>query len=884
MTQFVLKSVVVVLLFILTCTTIVYCAPRTPQNAAHNVNYSPDNPFTFYGKMDKQPYKYYPSPDDWRTQSVYQFITDRFADGNPDNNLSQMFPSSVETSDYNLFRVDYRHGGDLKGIRNKLDYIKSLGFTVIWVSPVFQNLENSYHGYAQIDFTLLDDRFGTLDEFREMVQEAHARGIRVIVDIVVNHMANLFYFEGYQDSSAPFRMHQGEYRVFPRGEFVYSDFQINNTYYPEGFFPPVYKDDGYPAHDNSPSNQGSFWFSDFHHNGDLMNYGDAWQNNLGKIYGVMDDLRTTHPRVTAKITAMTLALIASTDIDGIRMDTPMQVPLSFFQPWTESIRKFAREKLGKNNFFMFGEYYCSKNRASTMTGRGKTPDQYGNPYAFINGERGSFMFDAGINYQLFFWFQRHLKDGTGKGDLTEIKSLYDEDWKMFDLYDPGLEHNAYRMLNFYNNHDQYRMSSTKEDGVEKTLLAAAMTTMWPGLPLAYYGDEQGFNTDGTALDGWSREDMMTSFAWRDLPPDHRGDGPNPANKDNFNMTHPNYLYIQNLNNIRRHYPAALQTCDQVYERWSQSHGSRGVYAFSRACGDKRNWALIVWNTWREALPAGGSIGGFFTGWDAGAVIVNVLNPFENYKLGAQGKLENGLQVFGYETKVFVLKESWVPLNPVVVNVFPYHDQAFVTNSGTSPVNTITITFSESLKWDSIVSRIYVNGKQVPGPKISVLPDANQIVINDVATVMKFGVNTIAIDETNVVSAAGEAMFGTFRSRFRIGSQENVIANDEFTFDAKMVKSVSGGQITLTHKAAGAERMRVSVSDDPKVFKFSKWTEYAATSTHSLSGLTGKQLYIIAQYWVDNSAAYVVKSTYQAKTMRHRRSDYNQLYKRASRLY
>ena len=65
---------------------------------------------------------------------------------------------------------------------------------------------------------------------------------------------------------------------------------------------------------------GSFWFSDFHHNGDLGDYGDPWQNHNGKIYGVLDDLRTEHSRVQDKIIAMTKSLITTTDIDGIRMD------------------------------------------------------------------------------------------------------------------------------------------------------------------------------------------------------------------------------------------------------------------------------------------------------------------------------------------------------------------------------------------------------------------------------------------------------------------------------------------------------------------------------------------------------------------------------------
>jgi hypothetical protein len=131
-------------------------------------------------------------------------------------------------------------------------------------------------------------------------------------------MADLFYFEGHEHEGAPFRFHDGEYRVFPRNSRFYRDFYINNTWDPTYNYGTIYKDDGYPMSDTG---RGSFSFSDFHHNGDLGNYGDSWQNHVGKIYGIMDDLRNEHPRVQAKLIAMTKALIASADIDGIRMDT-----------------------------------------------------------------------------------------------------------------------------------------------------------------------------------------------------------------------------------------------------------------------------------------------------------------------------------------------------------------------------------------------------------------------------------------------------------------------------------------------------------------------------------------------------------------------------------
>ena len=213
-------------------------SPWTPQNSAWNVNLNPgSNPANYYGGWSG--HTYFPSPDDWRKVPVYQFITDRFCDGEPANN-ELAYPG------YDLRDVGARHGGDFLGVRDRLEYIRALGYKAIWISPVFQNRTNSYHGYGQIDFTLLDQRFGTVEDFRAMVAKAHSLGLYVIVDIVVNHLENLYYFEGHPNDGAPFRLHTGEYQLFPRtpGE-TYVDFPVDNTFYSTGTYCDVFGDDGY---------------------------------------------------------------------------------------------------------------------------------------------------------------------------------------------------------------------------------------------------------------------------------------------------------------------------------------------------------------------------------------------------------------------------------------------------------------------------------------------------------------------------------------------------------------------------------------------------------------------------------------------------------------
>ena len=167
----------------------VSAAPWTRDNAPWNMNLNPDgsDPSKYYGKWSG--HKYHPSPADWRDIPVYHVMIDRFSDGDPVNNERKF-------GGYNIYDPTMRHGGDLKGLTANLDYIHGLGFRAIWISAIFQNAHNDYHGYGPIDFTLIDDRLGTLRDMRELVKQAHSRGIYVIVDVVVNHLNNFIHTKG----------------------------------------------------------------------------------------------------------------------------------------------------------------------------------------------------------------------------------------------------------------------------------------------------------------------------------------------------------------------------------------------------------------------------------------------------------------------------------------------------------------------------------------------------------------------------------------------------------------------------------------------------------------------------------------------------------------
>lgn len=126
-------------------------------------------------------------PNTFTSEDVlYLIMPDRFADGDTSNNtLKDMnFPVQVNRND-----PSGRHGGDLKGIENHLDYIQSLGMTAIWLNPVLENdmPGGTYHGYATTNYYRVDPRFGTNEEYRNLIDKSHKRGIKVVMDMIFNH-------------------------------------------------------------------------------------------------------------------------------------------------------------------------------------------------------------------------------------------------------------------------------------------------------------------------------------------------------------------------------------------------------------------------------------------------------------------------------------------------------------------------------------------------------------------------------------------------------------------------------------------------------------------------------------------------------------------------
>ncbi|WP_427338367.1 alpha-amylase family glycosyl hydrolase [Caloranaerobacter sp. DY30410] len=200
---------------------------------------------------------------------IYFIMTDRFYDGDKENNN---FPD-VNKNDPKAY-----HGGDLKGIVEKLDYIKSLGVTAIWITPVFKNEYGGYHGYWITDFYKVDPHLGTLSDLKELVQEAHKRDIKVILDYVVNHT---------------------------------------------GYKSPWLNDEKYKD-----------WF---HPKKNISNWNDQKQLEEGWIFG-LPDLNQDNPEVKKYFIDNAIWWIEQTGIDGMRLDTVKHVPKDFWNEFAYNIK------------------------------------------------------------------------------------------------------------------------------------------------------------------------------------------------------------------------------------------------------------------------------------------------------------------------------------------------------------------------------------------------------------------------------------------------------------------------------------------------------------------------------------------------------------------
>ena len=456
----------------------------------------------------------FPSPTAWEDEVLYFLMLDRFSDGNEDRFRAN--DGSVVRGKTPLFKpadngnaiqgedADRRWnqagrrfvGGTLAGLASKIGYLQRLGVTAIWVSPVFKQVgfEETYHGYGIQNFLEVEPRFGTADDLRGLVATAHDAGIRVVLDIILNHTGNVF---GYDPDRYETDDGHGGHFLDPRWD--------GRPYRVAGFR----DDDGTPGipfdrvnvdAEPPPSLAGGVWPAELYEPATFTQKGriSNWDHDPEFLEGDFDVLKNTdlgsgpmdlfQPSPALRnLTRAYQFWMATTDIDGFRIDTVKHMELGATRYFASAIHEFA-QTIGKDNFYLIGEITGGRDRAyntlettglDAALGIDDIPDKL---EFLVKGER-----DPVEYFQLFRNSELVNKD-SHVWFRNKVVTLYDD-------------------------HDQVRKGQEKarfcaDDAGKKLALAVlALNATTLGIPCIYYGSEQAFDGEGGS-DQYIREAMF----------------------------------------------------------------------------------------------------------------------------------------------------------------------------------------------------------------------------------------------------------------------------------------------------------------------------------------------------------------------------------------
>jgi glycosidase len=477
--------------------------------------------------------------------------------------------------------TDTFQGGTLNGVRAQLDYLQELGVKALWLSPVLKNCQfdaHSYHGYGIQHFAAIDPRLASdpeaarLDptlvetELRQLIDDAHARGMYVIFDIVLNHTGDVFAYDQF-GSMAPWR-DAGQYGIKWR------------------------EADGNPRDDwaeapPDPPTDAAVWPTELRSNDLFRRKGNAFsrsgelQEQAGDFFSLkeLDSGRRVDGRFPVRDTLIRAYqyLIAKYDLDGYRIDTLKFVEPDFAHDFGNGIREYALS-IGKKNFFTFGEVYDGEDKIARFIGR-NTADR--------SDTTGV---DAALDFPLFYKLPQVAKGLLPPSTLVEMFEHRKQVQR--DIISSHGEASRY-FVTFLDNHDQSERfyHSEAEDPAryndQATLGLACLLTL-QGIPCLYYGTEQGLSGSG------DRVEAVREALW--------------GKPGAFDRNHPFYQAIRELITLRDNQPALRY--GRQYFRPVSGNGrdfgistfSGGVLAFSRILNDTE--VVVVANTSAEQGNSG----------------------------------------------------------------------------------------------------------------------------------------------------------------------------------------------------------------------------------------------------------------------------------------
>ena len=430
-----------------------------------------------------------PSPD-WRDQVVYFVVLDRFDDGDRRNN-------DQGAGEYDPRDGARYSGGDLAGVTRRLDYIAGLGATAVWITPPVANQWwnpvshfGGYHGYWAEDFSRLDPHVGTLADYQGLSRALHGRGMYLVQDVVVNHVANYTGYVGgwdVRDPSAHFVVHPAQGAQAPT-QFPFSQNDARD---------PAQRDAAI-----------------YHWTPDIRDYSNRTQETDWQLAG-LDDLNTENPVVRVALRDSYAQWITQVGVDAFRVDTAFHVPQAFFEDFMHGDDPAhpgmarAAAMTGRRDFLAFGEGFGAD--------RPFREDNARKLETYVRGEAGQARLPAMINFPLYGTLGDVFARGRPTAELAHrIASVM------------RVHARPHLMPTFVDNHDVDRFLAGGSPAGLRQALLAIMTL--PGIPTIYYGTEQGFTEQRAAM-----------FAG----------GVESGGRDHFDVQSPLYTYLQRAIALRR---------------------------------------------------------------------------------------------------------------------------------------------------------------------------------------------------------------------------------------------------------------------------------------------------------------------------------------------
>ena len=386
---------------------------------------------------------------------LYMLMPDRFANGNPKNDVIK----GMEDQLCNRNEPSLRHGGDLEGLRQHLDYFTDLGVTALWLTPVLENdrpadngKNSTYHGYATTDYYRVDPRFGTNEEYKALVNECHKKELKVVMDMIFNHC--------------------GDYHPWAKGTRIDENGKTIKDYPSKDWF-------NSPNYGLQTSYKLTPVLDPYASKVDMAETVDGW------FVPSMPDLNQRNPHVIKYLIQNSIWWIETVGIDGIRMDTYPYADRQAMADWMKVLNKEYP------NFNTVGETWVTE------------------PAYTAAWQKDSKLSDINSNLKTvmdFAFFDR----------LSQAKNEETDDWwkgwnRIYNslCYD-YLYTDPSSVMAFIENHDTDRYLGNGKDSTALKQAYALLLTM-KRIPQLYYGTEILMNGTKTETDGNVRQDFPGGF-------------------------------------------------------------------------------------------------------------------------------------------------------------------------------------------------------------------------------------------------------------------------------------------------------------------------------------------------------------------------------------